>query len=212
MQTKKRVFLVFLFVFLVWTFYRATFFLPEWFEELILKPIIFLGPIFFLVKKEKNALASIGLSIKNLFANIYLGLGLGVLFALLGVLTKYWKYGGVSFATFGLTGASLLWLMLLSFITAFSEEVLFRGYIFTRLSKAWKNEWSGGIVSAFLFSLIHLPIAIFVWHYKPSMLFSHGFLSFFLGLTKNIMISKHDMNVAPIINHTLWSLTIFLFR
>lgn len=212
MQTKKRVFGVFVLVFLVWSFYRAFFVLPEWLEELILKPIAFLLPVFWLVKKEKEDFSSLGFSTKNLFRNIYFGLGLGMAFALLGVLTNYLKYGGISFATFGLTGASLLWLMSLAFATAFSEEVLFRGYIFTRLLKTWKNELTTGIVSAFLFSLIHLPIALFVWHYTLSMLFIQGFLTFLLGFGNAFLMAKTGTIVAPIINHTLWGLTVFLFR
>ena len=139
MQIKKRVFWLFLLVFLVWSFYRAVFFFPEWFEELILKPIIFLGPVFFLLKKEKKDFTSIGLSTKNLFTNIRFGLGLGAVFALVGVLTNYWKYSGLYFISFGLTGTSLLRLMLIFLVTAFSEELLFRGYIFTRLLQVWKN-------------------------------------------------------------------------
>lgn len=212
MQTKKRVLGVFVFVFLIWSFYRAFFALPEWLEELILKPIVFLLPVLWAVQKEKEKLSSIGFSTKNLYRNIYFGLALGVVFAVLGVLTNYWKYGGIAFATFGLTGASLLWLMFLALATAFSEEVLFRGYIFTRLLKTWKNELTTGIVSAFLFSLIHLPIALFVWHYNLSMLFIQGFLTFLLGFGNAFLMAKTGTIVAPIINHTLWGLTVFLFR
>lgn len=208
----KRVFGVFVFVFLVWGSYRYFFLFPDWLEELVLKPLVFLLPVFWLVRKEKTTIASIGLSTKNFFKNIYFGLGLGMAFALLGVLTNYWKYRGISFASFGLTGASLLWLMFISLVTAFSEEVLFRGYIFTRLLKIWKNEWSAGIVSAFLFSLIHLPIAIFVWHYETSMLFVQVFLTFLVGFGNAFLIARTKTVIAPMINHTLWGLAIFLFR
>ena len=208
----KRVLAVFLFVFLVWSFYRATFLLPEWFEELILKPIVFLLPVLWVVQKEKEKLSSIGFSTKNLYRNIYFGLGLGVVFAVLGVLTNYWKYGGIAFATFGLTGASLLWLMFLSLATAFSEEILFRGYIFTRLLKIGKNGWMATIVSALLFALIHLPISIFVWDYSLSMVFVQGFLAFLLGFGNAFLMAKTGTIVAPVINHTLWGLTVFLFR
>ncbi len=212
MATKKRVLGVFVFVFLVWSFYRAFFLLPEWFEELILKPIVFLLPVLWAVQKEKEKLSSIGLSTKNLYRNIYFGLGLGVVFAVLGVLTNYWKYGGIAFATFGLTGASLLWLMLISLATAFSEEALFRGYIFTRLLKIGKNGWMATIVSALLFALIHLPITIFVWDYSLSMVLVQGFLVFLLGFGNAFLMARTGTIVAPVINHTLWSLTVFLFR
>jgi len=212
MKIKKRVFGVFIFVFLTWSFYRFFFVFPDWLEELIFKPIIFIGPVLWLIKKEKEDLSSIGLSSINLFRNIYFGLGLGMVFTFLGILVNYWKYGSISFSSFGLTEISLLWLVFLSLATAFSEEILFRGYVFTRLLKVWKNELAAGVVSALLFSLIHFPVAIFVWGYEPSMLFIQGFLTFLLGLGNGFLMVKTGNIIAPIINHALWGLTIFLFR
>jgi membrane protease YdiL (CAAX protease family) len=211
-ESSKTVFIIFIFVFLVWSFYRATFFLPEWLEELVIKPFVFLGPVFWLLKKEKKPLSSLGMTSKCLFKNIYLGLGLGMVFSLIGLLTNYLKYGSLSFINFGLTGSSLLWLMFLSLATAFSEEVFFRGYIFTRLLQAWKDELSAGLVSAFLFSLIHLPIAFFVWEYGPGMMLSQGLLSFLVGFGNAFLMARTQSIIAPTLNHSLWSLAVFLFR
>lgn len=212
METKKKVFGVFVFVFLVWGSYRYFFLLPDWLEELILKPIVFLLPVFWLIKKEKESFSSIGLSFQNLFKNIYYGLGLGTVFALIGILTNYLKYGGISFISYDLTFGSLLRLMFLYLATAFSEETFFRGYIFTRLLKTGKKELPAGMISAFLFALIHLPVAIFVWHYKPGALCLHGSLSFLLGLGNAFLMAKTRTIVAPVITHTLWGVTLFLFR
>jgi len=165
-----------------------------------------------LIKKEKKDLSSIGLSGKHFFANIYLGLSLGVIFALFAVLTNYWKYSGLSFADFGLDGFALLRLMLLSLATAFSEETLFRGYILTRLFQVWKSAWKAGLVSALLFSFIHLPVAFFVWDYPLTLLLLQAVLTFLLGLGNSFLLFKTGTVVAPIVNHTLWGLTVFLFR
>lgn len=204
----RQALIVFLFVFLVWGFYRSSFLLPEWLEEFVLKPLVFLLPVFFF---ERN-LISLGISSKNLFKSIYLGLGLGMVFAFLGLMTNYAKYGGFSLATFDLNSISLLWLMLVSLVTAVSEEILFRGFIFNQLFKAWENEMTAGTASALLFALIHLPIALFVWDYNFSMVLIHGFLSFLLGYGNAFLMARTKTVVAPIINHTLWGLAVFLFR
>jgi len=47
-----------------------------------------------------------------------------------------------------------------SLVTAFSEELVFRGYIFNRLWQIWDKEWLANIVSSFLFAVVHLPIGI----------------------------------------------------
>ncbi|ANI89858.1 hypothetical protein A9P82_11510 [Arachidicoccus ginsenosidimutans] len=49
------------------------------------------------------------------------------------------------------------WLALLTCLTAgITEELIFRGYIQTRLMKLANNVWFGIIISAFLFALFHL--------------------------------------------------------
>ena len=58
----------------------------------------------------------------------------------------------------------------LSFVTGLTEETVFRGYIFSRLSRLWKNEWLANLASSFLFALIYLPVAIFVLGYQPTVM------------------------------------------
>ena len=61
----------------VWGLYRFFFQLPEEIEELFIKPIVWLLPVAYLVRKEKANLESIGITLKNLFPSIYLSLLLG---------------------------------------------------------------------------------------------------------------------------------------
>ena len=58
----------------VWCFYRFLFKFPDEVEELVIKPIIWLLPVFYIVGREKTKLDSLGITFKNLFPSIYLAL------------------------------------------------------------------------------------------------------------------------------------------
>ncbi len=82
---------------IVWGFYRFLFKFPEEIEELVIKPILWLGPVVYFLKKEKKGLASIGLTTKNLFPAMYYALALGVIFAIEGVIVNVIKHDAISF-------------------------------------------------------------------------------------------------------------------
>lgn len=210
----KHVFSLFCFIFAFWSLYRyfpEVF--PQWAEELILKPVIWLLPTFWLVIKiEKEKIASLGLTKKNLSKALYWGIGLGIIFAVEGLATNIFKYRGLYLPEFEYSFLGLIGLLLLSFVTAFSEEVVFRGYIFTRLWRIWKNEWLANLISAFLFTLIHLPIGLFVLSYAPLAMLAYLFFVFVYGFGSAFVFARSENLVSSILMHVFWSWPIILFR
>ena len=92
---KRQVFIVWFAIFIVWSFYRAYFNLPEWVDEYLIKPLIFLVPVLAIVWVwEDKKLKELGLSTKplNFFLDVYIGVVLGVLFAVEGLVINYFKY------------------------------------------------------------------------------------------------------------------------
>lgn len=210
----KHVFALFSFIFVVWAIYRYfPEILPMWAEELILKPVIWLIPTFWLVKKiEKLPLASLGMTKINLFPSLYWGIGLGMVFSLEGLLTNILKYGNLSLETLQYTPLPFIGAVALSFITAFSEELVFRGYIFNRLWQIWKKELLASIVSAILFAIIHLPIGIFVLGYAPTVMMVFLFLVFIFGIGSAFVFARTGNIASSILLHVLWSWPIVLFK
>ena len=210
----KHVFALFSFIFVIWSLYR--YFpesIPDSIEELILKPIIWLIPTFWMVTKiEGKSLSSLGLTKKNLFPSIYWGLGLGIVFALEGLLTNLLKYGGLTLPDNQLTPLLFLGGFLLAVATAFSEEIVFRGYIFQRLASIWKKEWLAALVSSLLFVLIHLPVGIFVLGYTPMVMLAFLFLVFVFGLGSAFVFARTKNIAASILLHLFWSWPIILFK
>lgn len=196
---------------LVWGFYRLLFKLPEEVEELFLKPLIWLVPIFFILKKEGLTLSSLGLTFKNLFPAIYFSLGLGAIFALEALLLNFVKYGNFVFAA-ALGEKSLLPALGLSFATAISEEISFRGYIFNRVWQVLKNEWTANLTTSLVWGLIHIPVVVFVWKLEFPAALIYLFLTTLFGVGSAFVFARTRNVFSSILLHVLWEWPIILFR
>ena len=196
---------------LVWAFYRFLFRLPDQVEELVVKPIIWLVPIFWFLKKEGIGISSLGLTFKKLFPAIYLSIGLGAIFVAEGLLANYLKYGGFNFGA-NLGSTPFVASLGLSFVTAFSEETAFRGYIFGRLLIALKSELSANIIQTLLWTAIHIPIAFFVWGYSLSQGIVYLFLTAIFGLGSAFIFGRTKNITGSVLLHVLWEWPIILFR
>jgi len=203
---------VYLFILLLWGFYRLLFRLPEQIEEIILKPLIWLSPVVYTLYKEKAHLKTIGWTTKNLFPSIYWSLGLGVIFALEGLFVNYLKYGELNFINLGLSTSAFLFSLGLSFITAISEETAFRGFLFNRLWQAGKSELGANFTTSVAWTAIHLPISIFILHYSPIQLLTFLFLVFIFGIGSAFVFARTKNIAASILLHVLWAWPITLFR
>jgi len=196
---------LYLIIFVFWGLYRLIFRLPNDVEEIILKPIIWLGPTFYLVFKiEKKGLASLGYTAKNFGQNLIRGLAFGILFLVVGLSLNYLKNGGFSIQNLPVK-EFFLPSLLLSFITAISEETVFRGYIMNRLSEILKSDIAANIVSSLGFCLVHLPITIFVYHYVFPQIFIFLTLVFLSSLGSGVIFSWTKTIWASILVHVFWA-------
>lgn len=200
----------------VWGFYRLLFKLPDEIEEAIIKPVLWLGLVYFFLKKEKGPsktrLASVGITTRNLFPAIYLSFGLGVLFAAEGALLNFVKYKGFNFLGLSLSTGLLMRAFGLSLLTAISEEITFRGYIFSRFLAQLKSEWLANFIVSLGWTLIHIPITIFVWNYTPLQIAGYLILVFIFGLGSGFVFSRTGNIISSILLHFFWEWPIILFR
>ncbi len=196
---------------IVWGFYRFLFRLPDEIEELIVKPIIWLLPVFYFVKKEKANLSSLGITSKNLFPAIYFALALGTVFAIEAVIINFVKYGGLDFSA-NIGEKALLASLGISFVTAFSEEVSFRGYLFNRVWTAFGKEWPANIVTSLAWALVHVPVAFFVWKLSLSSALIYLFLTTLFGIGSAFVFARTRNVFSSIFLHVLWEWPIILFR
>lgn len=207
----KHALVFYTYLLLVWGFYRLLFQAPTPIEELVVKPIAWLLPLFVLLRKEKATLGSIGVQFNNFFKVVYFVLGLGFVFSLLALFVNFLKYGSLSFGAN--IGEVTFWGAIgLSFITAVTEELAFRGYLLTRLLSVVKSELTATLVLSVGWSLIHLPVAIFDWRLEALPLAIYMFVIFLFSIGTTFVFLRTKNIIAPILLHVLWQWPIILFR
>lgn len=198
---------------LVWAFYRYFFRLPEWTDEFIFKPMVFVLPVLWYVRfREKRSLDSIGITGKNLFSSIYIGLGFGLVFALEGMAANVMKYGKLDImpiAAFEEYGLGML--ILLSFATACSEEILSRGFVFSRLMEGKRGLVYSSFMSTFMFVVLHIPILAFALKLHGVALLLFFVTDFILGFANTLLLYNTGSLVAPILIHVFWNMTVALY-
>jgi membrane protease YdiL (CAAX protease family) len=197
---------------IVWGFYRFLFKLPDEIEELVIKPVLWLLPVFYLIRKERQSLSSLGITFSNLFPAVYYALGLGAFFVIEAIIVNYLKYGGEFDLGANIGALPLIPALGLSFATAVSEEITFRGYIFTRVWAFMKNEVLANLVTSVFWAMIHVPITIFVWKLDLSASLIYLFLTALFGVGSSFVYARTKNILSPILLHVLWQWPIILFR
>lgn len=208
----KRAVYMAVYLLIIWGFYRFLFQLPEEIEETIIKPLVWLIPVIYLVKLERRGLESVGITLKNLFPAIYYSLGLGLIFVMEAMVVNYIKYEGQFNLNANIGQLPFLTALGLSFVTAFSEEITFRGYIFTRIWDFVKNELLANLLTSVFWAMIHVPITIFVWKLDFSASLIYLALTTIFGIGSAFVYARTKNILSPIILHVLWQWPIILFR
>lgn len=195
----------------IWGFYRFLLQLPEEVEELIIKPIIWLLPVAILVNKEKLGIDSLGITLRNLFPSLYFALGLGAIFVIEAVILNYVKHGGLDFSA-NIGDKALLAALGLSFATAVSEEISFRGYIFNRMWKGLGDEWLANLITSAIWTLIHVPWLVFIQKLSPQMVAVNLIVTAAFGVGSAFVFARTRNIASSVFLHILWAWPIILFR
>ena len=199
-------------ILLAWSLYRYFFKLPEWADEFIAKPLVFVAPVIWYVRnKEKESLATLGLTGRNFFTSVYIGLGFGVVFALEGLAAHAIKYGKLDVNPIAAFREYGFFLIILSLATAFSEELLSRGFIFNRLYEKTKNLPYAAILSSVMFMLLHVPILVTMTKLQGMTLILFFVTDFVLGMANSLLYYNLGSLVAPILVHIFWNMTVALY-
>lgn len=203
---------LYIFIFVVWGLYRLIFRLPENVEEIILKPLIWLLPVLYIVFKiEKRGADSLGYTAKNFKRAIGRGLVFSIVFLIVGICLNYLKYGHFSFSN--LPSKDVFWpALFLSFITAISEETVFRGYIYNRMAEILKNEWIANFISSIGFCLVYLPVSVFVYHYNLPQVIIFLILVFLSSVGSGLMFAWTGSIWSSILIHVFWTWPVILAR
>jgi hypothetical protein len=161
---------------------------------------------------EAKSGPALGLTSKNFFIRVYVGLGFGFVFALEGLAAHAIKYGGLKINpidAFMQYGMGLL--LLLSLATAVSEELLSRGFVFTRILEKTKSLPVASLLSTLLFVLLHVPILVMSLKLQGMTLVLFFVTDIVLGLANSLLFYNTRSLVAPILVHIFWNMTVALY-
>ncbi len=199
-------------ILLVWALYRYFTNFPEAIDEFIFKPLVFVSPvIWYVLKVEKQKLATLGLTMRNFFSSVYIGLGFGVVFAVEGLITHMVKYGKFDVTPIAAFQQYGFFLIILSIATAFSEELLSRGFVFNRIYEKTKNLPWAAILSSLMFMAIHVPILLTSNKLTGVTLVLFFVTDFILSLANSLLYYNTGSLVAPILVHVFWNMTVALY-
>ena len=134
-----------------------------------------------------------------------------LIFVFEALLVNFVKHQGLSFAA-NLGNNDFFLSLGLSFATAISEEISFRGYLFNRVWWATGNEWKANLVTSVLWALVHVPITIFVWKLPLSASIVYLFLTTLFGIGSAFVFARTKNVFSSIFLHVLWEWPIVLFR
>jgi len=194
-------------VVILWSLFRANFAPPLWFSELVAKPLIFILPIYLFVSKNepgKNFLTAIGFPKKGYFREILLTLFLMAFIMGFGLLSLYTSQEVKIVFLNKFDFSKLGTILFLALSSAFSEEILGRGFLLNYLQKYSKNFLMALFISATLFFILYLPGALTLNLSGPDLFLNlvlNFALSFITGiafyLRKNLLpaIGVHAMIV-----------------
>lgn len=197
---------------LFWALYRYFFKFPEWTDEFIFKPLVFVVPVlWYVIKKERKSLSSIGLTGSHFFRNLLIGLGVSAIFIGEGIIANIYKHGHLDLQPIASVASySIPFLLILSLATAFTEELLSRGFLFSRLYEQTKKVWYAVIVSTLMFMAFHIPILATSLKFQGPTLILFFWTTLSLGIINSIFYFQTRSLVIPILVHLFWNLTVAL--
>jgi len=200
-------------ILIVWAIYRANFHLPEWFDELIAKPLVFVLPVWwFIVKKENRSFAAaVYLKSKKIWQDILLGLGIGIIFAASAILANYFKFNKLIFSLKDASWDTVLRVIFLALATGFSEEILSRGFVLKRLYDESHNILSASFFASILFFFLHVPILFTNPKMFGSTLLIFMTTDLLLSLINSFVFLERKSLFLPILIHAFYNIVMTLF-
>lgn len=201
-------------VLMLWSFYRVHLgdaSIPEWFDELIAKPFVFLIPTYIYIKHYETGSIVDGLTLrsKKFLSDIWLGLSIGSAFIVSAGAAHIVKHGGIDASIFSQT--PLVAIVGLSLATATVEEVFARGFLLKRMYDDSKGVYTSVFNSSILFLILHIPMLFTIPELRGNMLLVFLATDFILSLVNSFVYLDRRSVFAPILIHALYNIALLLY-
>lgn len=193
----------FICIYIIWTAKEILYYFHPFSSviALIVKYLIWIVPVFLyliFVDRIKNPLLYMKIR-DNVPTGIKWGLSIGLILAVIE--------GYITCSLHGRFNFELGWRWLTTFLFAFPEEVLFRGFILQKLSSSMKFTKSN-LISSLMFVSIHLPIWLTSGGASLQKLFGNGLTVFLIGCVLGYLVKRTNSLWSSAIVHTIYNLWI----
>lgn len=213
-QTQKAL-NIWAFILIIWSIYRSKFHFPIWFDEFIAKPIVFIFPVYWCItnREKKNFFSDIWLKTSSFFHDVYLSLGIGIIFALTALISNLVKHDSFMFdkTITTLQEKGLILTILIALATSTSEEILSRGFVLKRLFTESKNAISSIFISSILFFVLHIPILFTNLKLTGDLLLFFMITDLLLSLSVSFIYLQRKSLIIPILIHAFYNIAIMLY-
>lgn len=125
--------------------------------------IISVLPIFIILKFRNQGLTSVGIKKDNIFENIIIGIIGAIPISILNIIGAISEGKILNPNIFDWIWTFLYFLICIAFV----EELIFRGYMQTRIQNLIKNKWTSIIMVGVLFGLMHVPFQMLMANMGP---------------------------------------------
>lgn len=163
-------------------------------------------PLTIVMKRDRQNLGSIGIDGKNKWRLLALGFILGGIYVTISGFFAPALGGG--FKGFS---SSLVYGFIVYTIVGFSEEIVWRGYVQTRLT-AYSGTLKGLMTTALLFSLLHLPTRYYLFSGVVLEAFASTLLVFPISLLFGYIMLKSQNIIPSSIFHLLANSSALLWQ
>jgi len=200
-------------ILIVWSIYRANLKMPDWFDEFLAKPLIFILPVYYYITKieKKNFFREILVEKKQIVKDLLLGFAIGLIFVFSAILGNFIKYKRIVLFSTPASIQSVLFFLLIALATGISEEVLSRGFVLKKLYEESKNILTSSFFASLLFFFLHVPILFTNIKISGGLLLLFMVTDISLSLVLSFIFISRKSLILPILVHAFYNLAIILF-
>lgn len=201
-------------ILIAWSIYRTYFKLPEWFDEFLAKPLVFVLPVLIYIRSvEKKDIFSgllISKDYKVFIKEFFISVGVGLILMLTALISIYLRFKKISFIGHFPTFNTFGIILLTALATGITEEILSRGFVLKRLYEESKNAYSASFFASILFFFLHVPILFANNRISGNMLLMFMTTDLLLSMVNGLIMIQRKSLTVPILIHTFYNVVIAL--
>lgn len=202
-------------ILIAWSIYRTYFKMPVWVDEFIAKPIVFVLPVFYFIRKsdKKPILPSLYLDLKpkKVLNDVLYGLMIAAIFLGSSILAVYVKFKKINIIGHIPDSKTILSVVILAIATGITEEILSRGFVLKKLYDESKNYYSSIFLSSILFFFLHVPILFTNIKITGNLLLVFMATDLLLSVVNGFIFLERKSLIVPILIHTFYNIAVGLF-